>query len=118
MAWVQDYIYAFGGDPDRVTLFGTSSGAGSVLLQTLAYGGAPTSLFAVGIASAPYEPEVFEVQAVWGPEYAVNHAVAPGANGYENVNAALVPVVQGYWTSFARVEDPNVYRQSGSSEWG
>ncbi|KAF3402769.1 Lipase 1 [Talaromyces pinophilus] len=38
MSWVQSHISQFGSDPDRVILFGTSIGGGSVLLQTLAYG--------------------------------------------------------------------------------
>ena len=307
MSWIQKHIGKFGGDPDKVTIFGTSSGAGSVLLQTLAYRGAPTPLFAAAIASAPYEsrvltveesefqyqqlldatsckslrclrllstqqlqsantarpypgqditplfpyspcidgnliaarpsellaaglhvkkplllgsstnegtifapeandtsevavffrqqfpdlttkdtarinaeysstpqspkhapyfagaaaaygdstffcpglafasafsnadvpvyvfrnnildpvnialglgvPHTWEVQAVWGPQYAVNHAAAPGANSYENVNAGIVPIVQRYWTSFARAWDPNIYKLEGSPDW-
>ena len=58
LQWVQRYISLFGGDPDRVTIGGISSGlfltlicvhilwlislpgAGSVMLQSMAYGGA------------------------------------------------------------------------------
>lgn len=69
MSWVQDHIGQFGGDPDRVTLFGTSIGGGSVLLHTLAYGGndieadvADNARWNVGIAASVYMPSVYTVQ--------------------------------------------------------
>ena len=44
--WVQNYIHLFGGDRTRVTIGGESAGGGSVMLQTMAYGGdLGTSLF-------------------------------------------------------------------------
>jgi carboxylesterase type B len=37
--WIQENIKAFGGDPDKVTLFGESSGAESIAAQVFAYNG-------------------------------------------------------------------------------
>ena len=52
--------------------------------------------------------------AIWGPEYIPKspESYLPGG-----VNAAISPVVQGYWTSFIRAMDPNVYRKDGTPEW-
>lgn len=62
LKWVSKHISAFGGDPNKVTLMGTSVGGGSVLLNMVAYGGQQTSLFRAGIAGAVYMPPVYEVQ--------------------------------------------------------
>ncbi|KAK5988811.1 Lipase 4 [Cladobotryum mycophilum] len=58
LKWVQDHISRFGGDPTRVTVGGESSGAGSVLLQSVAYGGNGSNLFNNIIAASPWEPAV------------------------------------------------------------
>lgn len=54
-----------------------------------------------------------EVNAIWGPDY-VSGTPPPS---YYTTNAAIVPVMQGYWTSFIRSFNPNTHRYPGSPEW-
>lgn len=37
--WVRDHIQEFGGDPNRITVYGLSAGGTMISLQTMAYGG-------------------------------------------------------------------------------
>ncbi|XP_044714474.1 carboxylesterase family domain-containing protein [Hirsutella rhossiliensis] len=45
LQWVHENIEAFGGSPDKVTIFGESAGAESVSAQVLAYNGRDDKLF-------------------------------------------------------------------------
>ena len=56
----------------------------------------------VEVAAGYIVPHTWEIQAVWGPEYAKQYVALPGADGYAagKSNAAIVPVVQSYWTQF------------------
>ncbi|PTU23806.1 hypothetical protein P175DRAFT_0496936 [Aspergillus ochraceoroseus IBT 24754] len=56
---------------------------------------------------------VAETAAIWGPQYVSNSV----PSSYFTTNAAIVPVVQAYWTSFIRSFDPNTYRSPGSPVW-
>ncbi|KAK5658918.1 hypothetical protein OQA88_1733 [Cercophora sp. LCS_1] len=60
-------------------------------------------------------PHTVEVNAIFGPGN-VNGSVPLSylANG---ANAEAVPVVQGYWASFIKSLDPNLYRHKGAAEW-
>ncbi|MCJ1397620.1 hypothetical protein MMC11_000816 [Xylographa trunciseda] len=51
-----------------------------------------------------------EMPAIWWPEGA-----APAS--YYTTNRNIVPVMQGYWTSFIRSFDPDTHRAEGSPEW-
>ncbi|TFK27679.1 carotenoid ester lipase precursor [Coprinopsis marcescibilis] len=49
LRWVQKYISNFGGDPTKVTIWGESSGAISVALHMVAYGGNARGLFRAAV---------------------------------------------------------------------
>lgn len=54
-----------------------------------------------------------EVHAIWGPGNTGQSAPA----SYTKSNAAIVPLMQAYWTSFIVFLDPNTKRHSSSPKW-
>jgi carboxylesterase type B len=58
----------------------------------------------------PHESDVF---AIWGPENTSGRA----PESLNNSNRNIIPVIQGYWTSFIRFFDPNTSRMPGSPTW-
>jgi carboxylesterase type B len=54
-----------------------------------------------------------EVNAIWGPNYVSSHS----PKSYSTTNEDIVPLMQGYWTSFIRSYNPNTYRAEGAPEW-
>lgn len=74
----------------------------------------------VEVAAGYIVPHTWEIQAVWGPEYATQYVALPGADSYDTgkSNAAIVPMVQSYWTQFVTSGgDPNKLGSNTPTIW-
>ncbi|GAP91339.1 hypothetical protein SAMD00023353_6000330 [Rosellinia necatrix] len=93
LEWVRDHIGQFGGDPDRVTIFGQSSGGLAVGMQIMAYGGAKPVPFQQGICqSQANEPGITANFTIDAMQLVVD-AAGCGAGGLHS--AATVECLRG-----------------------
>lgn len=96
--WVKKHIHLFGGDPTRVTISGESAGAGSVMLQTMAYGGKQgTELFTNAIVASPFLPTQWDYDDFFPTQSYYLFAQAAGCfnQALNTVNSTIFECLQG-----------------------
>lgn len=91
LRWVQNHIKKFGGDPRKVTLAGESAGAGSVMLQAMAYGGKQNvTLFDNLIAASVYLAKQYHYNDQVPTQYYEAFAKAAGCTAGSNTTESSV----------------------------
>lgn len=91
LEWVQRYIHDFGGDKDQVTIWGLSSGGGSVLNHIVSYNGSlGTGLFRRAIANSPFLPPLPEFDSPISQRNYDAFVWEAGCSGAEDTFACLV----------------------------
>ncbi|TGJ80042.1 hypothetical protein E0Z10_g8730 [Xylaria hypoxylon] len=123
--WTKKYISQFGGDPDRITVWGQSAGGGSVLAQTIAdHRSAGNStrkgkglLFRQALASSPFWPKTYRIdapEAQWRYDTLVN---LTGCAGPESLKCLKSVDVQKIRDANLVIVDSHKYNTS-TFEWG
>ncbi|EIN12169.1 carotenoid ester lipase precursor [Punctularia strigosozonata HHB-11173 SS5] len=136
LKWIQKYISAFGGDPDKVTIWGESAGAISVAMHMLTNGGDTEGLFRGAFMESGSPIPVGDIthgQAVYDaivdetgctgasdtlqclrelPYTTLKAAVdkSPNIFSFQSLNLAYLPRVDGNFLT----DDPQKLVQSGS----
>ncbi|KAJ8120810.1 hypothetical protein ONZ43_g2578 [Nemania bipapillata] len=127
LRWTKKYISQFGGDPDRITVWGQSAGGGSVVAQTIAdhdgsikdlkSGKDKGPLFRQALASSPFWPKTYRVdapEAQWRYDTLANMT---GCAGPESLKCLKSVDVQTIRNANLIIVDSHKYNTS-TFEWG
>ncbi|KAH9001906.1 carotenoid ester lipase precursor [Lactarius hatsudake] len=87
LRWIQKYIYVFGGDSSKVTIWGQSAGSVSVSLQMLTNGGNTEGLFRAAFMQSGTPPPIGDI--THGQRYYDDLVVRTGCSGSSDTLACL-----------------------------
>lgn len=113
LIWTNKYISKFGGDPEQVTIWGQSAGAGSVVAQVIANGGKTNPpLFSRALASSPFWPKTYEYDAPEAQSIYDSLANLTGCAGPESLQCLKTVDVQVIRTAALAVSGSHTYNTS------
>jgi carboxylesterase type B len=113
LKWTNKYVAKFGGDPDNVTIWGQSAGAGSVVAQVIANGGKTSpSLFSRALASSPFWPKTYRYDAPEAQGIYDSLANLTGCAGEDSLNCLKEVDVQVIREAALQISASHTYNTS------
>lgn len=113
LQWTHKYISKFGGDPNNVSIWGQSAGAGSVVAQVIAQNGrTKPRLFSKALASSPFWPKAYRYDAPPAQSVYDSFASLAGCSGPESLQCLKAVDVQTLRTAALAVSGSHTYNTS------
>ena len=116
LQWTHKYVSDFGGDPQAVTIWGQSAGAGSVVAQVIAQGGkTDPPLFNRAIASSPFWEKTYRYDAPQAQELYDTLANMTNCTGPNSLTCLKTVDVQSLREASLAISNSHTYNTSSYS---